>query len=175
MIEYIPLSESGENHFAKELFESAFPENERPSFSRIKDREEENFHFLVASIDDEPIGILSYWEFEEFSYIEHFAIAKDVRNRGLGKAAILDFMMQHPNQVVLEAETPVSEQAERRLEFYTDLGFTQCSQEYWQPSYREQKLQVPMLLMTRYELDDEEFEEVREILYKTVYHYEGQK
>ncbi len=172
MIEFVELSESGHNHFAKELFESAFPDEERPPFSKLKDRDAANFHFLVATIDDdEPIGILSYWTFEEFTYIEHFAVAKEFRGQGLGRAVFLNFMAQHSNQVVLEIEMPNTETAERRLEFYGDMGFTRNPQEYWQPNYNGKGLAVPMIVMSKYELDDGEFEDVKDILYKKVYGY----
>jgi len=175
MIEFEPLSESRHHHFAKELFESAFPEEERPPFSSLEDRDE-RFHFLVASLDDEPLGILTYWVFEEFAYIEHFAIDREFRNRGLGKATMLAFLSQYPDQVVLETELPSTEVADHRLEFYTDLGFTRNPQEYWQPSYRgKNKLVLQMIIMSKYELDDGEFDEMRDILYREVYHYSGKK
>lgn len=172
MIQFTPLSESGHRHFAKELFESAFPDEERPPFRQIEDRESANFHFDVVSIDeDEPIGIITYWIFDDFAYIEHFAIDQEFRNKGMGKACMLDFMMLHPDQVVLEIERPVTEQAEHRMEFYTDLGFTQNPQDYVQPSYYKNELAVPMIVMSKYELDDGEFEEVCDVLYREVYHY----
>lgn len=175
MIDFIPLSESGENHFAKELFENAFPSNERPSFSKVRDRENPNFHFLVITIDEEPIGILTYWTFPEFDYVEHFAIDKEFRNRGLGRAAILAFMAQHPDQVVVETEIPDTVQADHRMEFYTDLGFTRNPQPYWQPSYFEKKLEIPMVLLSKYDLDDEEFEEIKSVIHKEVYGYVEKK
>ncbi len=172
MIQFEPLSESRHHHFAKELFESAFPEEERPPFSSL-DARDTRYHFLVATLDDEPLGIMTYWVFDEFAYIEHFAIDVDYRNRGLGKATMLTFMAQHPDQVVLEIEMPSPEQAAHRLEFYTDLGFTRNPQPYWQPNYRGAGLVLPMIVMSKYELDDGEFDEIRQILYQEVYHYNG--
>ncbi|MCQ2298822.1 MAG: GNAT family N-acetyltransferase [Bacteroidales bacterium] len=172
MIQFTELSESGHSHFAKDLFESAFPEEERPPFAAVRDREQSNFHFLVATInDDEPVGILTFWTFEEFAYIEHFAIDEEYRNLGFGKACILEFMNQYPDQVVLEIELPNTEQAEHRLEFYSDLGFEQNPLPYTQPSYYKNELAVPMLILSKYELDDEEFAEVVNVLYKEVYHF----
>ena len=96
-----------------------------------------------------------------------------MRGRGMGKATMLSFMSQYPDQLVLEIELPSTEQADRRLEFYTDLGFTRNPQEYWQPSYRgKNKLALQMIVMSKYELDDGEFEEMRHILYREVYHFE---
>jgi len=172
MIQFTELSESGHTHYAKDLFESAFPKEERPPFATVRDREHPNFHFLVASLgDDEPVGILTYWTFDEFVYIEHFAIDSEHRNMGFGKACMLELMNQYPDQVLFEIEMPNTEEAEHRLEFYTDLGFTQNANDYIQPSYYGKGLEVPMIIMSKYELDDEEFEEVRNILYKEVYDF----
>lgn len=171
MIRFTDLSGSRHRRFAEELFEDAFPLSERPKFDDVEDREDKNFHFMVVVNDDEPIGIFTYWDFPEFNYIEHFAIAPELRGQGMGKATMLNFMLQHPEQVVLEIEEPNTEEAEHRLEFYTDLGFTRQSQDYIQPSYHTKKTpEIPMLIMTKYELDDGEFEEVKEMLYAHVYH-----
>jgi GNAT superfamily N-acetyltransferase len=176
MIEFTELSDSRNRRFAEELFEDSFPLSERPKFDDVEEREDTNFHFLVVTNDEEPIGILTYWTFEEFNYIEHFAIAPELRGQGMGKATMLNFMLQHPEQLVLEIEEPNTELAEHRMEFYTDLGFTCQPQDYVQPSYHHKKTpDVPMLIMTKYELDDGEFEEVKTILYKAVYHRDPKK
>ena len=174
MRQLIERSESGHSHFAKDLFESAFPKEERPPFAAVRDREQSNFHFLVATLgEDDPVGILTYWTFPQFVYIEHFAIHPNFRDKGFGKACMLEFMNQFPDQVLFEIEMPNTEQAEHRLEFYTDLGFTPNGNDYMQPSYYGKRLEVPMIIMSKYELDDEEFEEVRNTLYKDVYGFEA--
>lgn len=171
MIEFTELEDSRYRRFAEDLFEESFPLSERPEFETVEDRKEKNFHFMVVTNDDEPIGIFTYWEFHEFNYIEHFAIDRSLRGQGMGKATMLNFMMLHPEQVVLEIEEPNTEQADHRLEFYTDLGFTRQAQDYVQPSYHGAKGdRVPMIIMSKYELDDDEFEEVKSVLYKNVYH-----
>lgn len=171
MIKFVPLSESGHTHFAEDLYESAFPESERPDFDSLKERNR-NFRFLVALNDKEPIGILTYWTFEEFVYIEHFAIDEDLRDQGFGKAVFLNFLSRHTEQVILEVELPHDETSEHRLEFYTSMGLCQNPQEYWQPSYENpEKLEMPMLILSKMELDDDEFLDVRNVLYSNVYKY----
>ena len=87
---------------------------------------------------------------------------------------MLSFLAQYPDQVVLETELPSTEQADHRLEFYTDLGFTRNPQEYWQPSYHKRNtLALQMIVMSKYQLDDGEFDELRNLLYREVYHYSG--
>ncbi|MBQ3580873.1 MAG: GNAT family N-acetyltransferase [Bacteroidales bacterium] len=168
MITLTPLEDSDHPHFAEDLFESAFPETERPDFDDLKKRPS-NFHFMVATNDDEPIGILTYWTFEEFVYVEHFAIDEELRNNGFGKAVFLNFMTQHGGQVVMEVELPHDETSEYRVEFYASMGLYQNPYDYYQPSYHGDDRTVPMMIMSKMELDDDEFEEMRKILYKEVY------
>lgn len=170
MIALTPLADSDHPHFARELFEDAFPKEERPPFEELKNRPS-NFHFMVATNDDDPIGILSYWTFEEFVYVEHFAIDEELRNNGFGKAVFLNFMLQNTDQVVMEVELPHDEVSEHRIDFYASMGLTQNSQDYFQPSYHGDDTRVPMMIMSKFELDDDEFAQMREILYREVYKY----
>ncbi|MBR6441267.1 MAG: GNAT family N-acetyltransferase [Bacteroidales bacterium] len=169
MITFKNLSESDHPHFAQELFEEAFPEQERPPFSILRHRDAGKFHFLVAENGDDPVGILTYWTFEDLVYVEHFAIAEELRNQGLGKAVFLNFLSQQTEQVVLEVELPNTEEADHRVEFYASMGFFQNSQSYIQPPYREGGKEVPMIIMSKYELDDDEFDEIKTLLYREVY------
>lgn len=175
MIVFTELTDSDHQHFAQNLFESAFPKDERPPFSRLKHRDRSKFHFLVASNggdeedDGYPVGILTYWTFDDFVYVEHFAIAEELRNQGFGKAVFLDFMMQQPDQVLLEIEVPHDEQSEYRTEFYSSMGLFRNVQYYEQPSYYGTNSVIPMIIMSKYELDDDEFLNIKNILYTEVY------
>ena len=169
MITFTNLAESDHSHFAQELFEEAFPEQERPPFSSLRQRDAGKFHFLVAENGDEPVGILTYWTFDELVYVEHFAIDEELRNQGLGKAVFLNFLSQQTEQVVLEVELPNTEEADHRVEFYASMGFFQNPQNYVQPSYHHDGRTVPMIIMSKYELDDDEFSEIRDLLHREVY------
>lgn len=169
MITFVPLAESDHPHFAQDLFEEAFPEHERPPFSSLRHRDSGKFHFLVAENGDEPVGILTYWTFNDLVYVEHFAIAEELRNQGLGKAVFLNFLSQQQEQVVLEVELPNTEEADHRVEFYASMGFFQNPQPYVQPSYHNDARTVPMIIMSKYELDDDEFEEIQALLHREVY------
>lgn len=169
MITFTNIAESDHSHFAQELFEEAFPEQERPSFSSLRYRDTEQFHFLIAENGDEPVGILTYWTFDDLIYVEHFAIDQELRGQGLGKAVFLNFLSQQTEQVVLEVELPNTEEADHRIEFYASMGFFQNPQEYLQPSYHNDDRSVPMILMSKYELDNDEFCEIRDLLYSKVY------
>ena len=75
MITFTNLADSDHSHFAQDLIEEAFPEQQRPPGSTIRHRmslaqssdKPDNagkFHFLVAENGDDPIGILTYWTFD---------------------------------------------------------------------------------------------------------------
>ena len=169
MITFTNLADSDHSHFAQDLFEEAFPEQERPPFSSLRQRDAGKFHFLVAENGDDPVGILTYWTFDELVYVEHFAIDEELRNQGLGKAVFLNFLSQQQEQVVLEVELPNTEEADHRLEFYASMGLFQNPQPYVQPSYHNDNRTVPMIIMSKYELDDDEFSEIRNLLHREVY------
>ena len=169
MITFTNLADSDHSHFAQELFEEAFPEQERPPFSSLRHRDAGKFHFLVAENGDDPVGILTYWTFDDLVYVEHFAIDEELRNQGLGKAVFLNFLSQQTEQVVLEVELPNTEEADHRVEFYASIGFFSNPQPYIQPSYHNDDRSVPMIIMSKYELDDDEFEEIKQLLYREVY------
>ena len=174
MITFKELSDSDHPHFAQDLFEDAFPEQERPPFSHLLERDSNKFHFLVAENGDEPVGILTYWSFDDLVYVEHFAISEELRNQGLGKATFLNFLSQQTEQVVLEVEPPNTEEADHRVEFYASMGFFSNPFSYIQPSYHEDNRTVEMIIMSKYELDEDEFIEIRDLIYREVYHVSPQ-
>ncbi|MBQ0016994.1 MAG: GNAT family N-acetyltransferase [Bacteroidales bacterium] len=176
MITFTELSNSRHQHFARELFESAFPEEERPPFEVVLNRNQSHFHFFVAtqSDDRDPIGILSYWDFGELAYVEHFAIDEDLRGEGLGKAVFLNFLSQCEGQVVCEVELVHDEMSERRVEFYKSMGMISNSQQYFQPSYTGATNPVEMQIMSKYPLDDDDFSALKQLLYEKIYHCDGE-
>lgn len=138
--------------FVERLFLSAFPDDER----RPEADQRENVSFnpfmhclLLTDVDDTPLGFLNYWSFDSFSYIEHFAIDPEFRNRGIGGEALSTFLEMQHCPVVVEAELPTaSPVALRRIGFYMRNGFVQLSEPYLQPSYPGRNTEpVPMLLL----------------------------
>ena len=71
-----------------------------------------------------PVGFITYWDFDSFYYVEHFATNPALRNGGYGKRTLeyLCNYLKHP--IVLEVERPVEEMAKRRISFYQRQGFT---------------------------------------------------
>ncbi len=120
----------------------------------------------------EVSALMNYWEFDDFIFLEHFAVSKSSRCNGLGTAMMREFsVLAGGKPIILEAEPPKSgELSERRIKFYNRLGFVLNEYEYWQPSLQEGELPVRLMLMSSPNaLTNEDFCSVRDTLYKFVY------
>ena len=107
------------------LYEAAFPADERrevAEFSRLADTEKK-FHINVFVGDnDEFIGFLTSWEWDDFRYGEHFAISPEMRCGGIGGNALRWFLASDSRPLVIEVEPPTDEMACRRIGFYERNG-----------------------------------------------------
>lgn len=162
--------------YVEELLTTSFPlEEYRPlkQWQKFTDSNE-LFQNNVILDGSKPVGLMTYWDFGEFYYIEHFAIDTELRNRGYGQR-VLDLLndeIQKP--LVLEVEIPDNETARRRVSFYKRYNFTLWDEEYTQPPYRPNGKAIPMILMSRGDLScKKDFKKVRNLLYKEVYSMES--
>ncbi|MFI3293143.1 MAG: GNAT family N-acetyltransferase [Rikenellaceae bacterium] len=136
--------------FAWDLYESSFPQIER----RTKDYHIETmgkgaFHADVILEDDEPIGILFWWELSDFRFIEHFATSPIKRGNGYGNKILQEFIDRNNKPILLEVEHPEDEITRRRIGFYQRIGFTLNDHPYNHPSYQQiQGEVVNLMIMT---------------------------
>ena len=78
-------------------------------FSRLADTEKK-FHINVFVGDnDEFIGFLTSWEWDDFRYGEHFAISPEMRCGGIGGNALRWFLASDSRPLVIEVEPPTDE------------------------------------------------------------------
>ncbi|MDE6453834.1 MAG: GNAT family N-acetyltransferase [Muribaculaceae bacterium] len=137
----------------EDIYLEAFPpEERRPTddlFGRAQ-RADGMLRLLVISDErGHTAGMLSYWQFDTFLYVEHFAIDSAMRGRNMGAQAMAEFIRTAGCPVVLEVERPgANEMADRRIAFYTRLGFAARTEiDYIQPPYAPGLPSVPLLLM----------------------------
>ncbi len=71
--------------------------------------------------NSETIGFIGLWKFGNFGFIEHVAIRKDLRERGLGTKLMKKILGR--KMMVLETESPKIRIARRRVNFYNRNGF----------------------------------------------------
>ena len=127
-----------EYRFTEQLLTAAFPPEEYRDFEELRVLTQDDPRFRNHAILDrgEPVGVLSYWDFGRFHYVEHFAVCPGMRNRGYGRKVLGMLRSRLHTPVVLEVERPDSELAARRIAFYRRNGFTLWESDYVQPPYR---------------------------------------
>ena len=159
--------------FVEQLWLAAFPEAERRDAAAQRRNTDSNplFHCLLAESDGQPVGFITYWDFDTFCYGEHLATSLSVRNRGMG-AQILHLLFDRIRRpFVLEAELPEDDLTSRRVAFYRRNGLVPWTDfPYTQPAYRKGGETVPLLLMATADLSpDKDFRRVVSRIYRDVY------
>jgi RimJ/RimL family protein N-acetyltransferase len=158
--------------YCENLLVASFPESERRDLAHLRQISLHNkaFSTHIIIIDNQPVGLLNSWDFDDFIYIEHFATDPAMRNKGIGQQA-LKLIIENMNlPIVLEVELPEDEISMRRIEFYKRAGFQLWQHEYKQPPYRKGDDFLPMRLMAAGNLSEKnDFERVKNTLYNQVY------
>jgi GNAT superfamily N-acetyltransferase len=123
-----------------ELYESAFPWHEkREPEAKVHALNSPNY-VLQAWFDNEPlgdeqfIGLMGAWRFEDYTYIEHLAVNGKLRAQGYGKRMLSQFLHMQP-LTILEIDPLTTEIAHKRLRFYQSLGFHENAFAHRHPAY----------------------------------------
>ena len=163
------LCQANESDFSKlySLLEESFPPDEYRPYEEqaalLKDRRYRLYTNLERTV------LLSLWHFPDFTFIEHFAVSPHLRNQGLGRQILSEVLTSRFGPVILEAELPDTELAQRRLRFYQRNGFFVNPFPYLQPAYAPDRKPVPMHILSTEPLTQEAFENVKRTLYSQVY------
>ena len=135
------------------LYEASFPSDERRDFCVFLELLKNDNRFRVRIGTDGECGrflcFISYWNFGDFCYIEHFAVEPELRGHGIGKAAMRDFFQSAGKRVILEVEPPADDITRRRIALYESLGYVLWSDyRYIQPPYAPHLNALELKLMT---------------------------
>ena len=155
------------------LMENSFPTTERrdrEGFSEELSRE--RFHLMCDTVEDKLVAVLTYYDFDEFIYVEHFAVNSEERGHGVGSDMMKHLLSDADGKtVVLEVEPPSDgDIARHRIAFYERLGFVLNNYEYIQPPLMKGEPSIPLMIMANPNLlSSEGFEKIRDTLYKEVY------
>lgn len=169
------LRNSRHSDFKKieDIYLQSFPPEERRPFADLIGRtcdHSSRLRLLTIEHDESVVGLISYWQFDSFRYIEHFAIESQQRSGGIGSRALSDFISRDSRPVVIEVEPPeTDEMAKRRIEFYRRAGFNELEDfEYIQPPYAPGLPSVRLMLMTTV-IEQIDVKNVVKTLHKSVY------
>ena len=157
MIDLRPVTKEKFSLVCKRLID-AFPyEERRDECDEEKCFLKSQFNFCEITDDGESVGLIVFWVFESFLFIEHIAINKEIRSKGYGSKTIELIKTKYNQPIVLEAEAPETEMQKKRIKFYENLGFKVNSYNYTQPSYHNAE-SVPLQVLSFPEiLNENEF------------------
>ena len=137
--------------YMEKLMTQSFPSEEYRELEELRKYTDTKTHFYNNIIfhNNTPVGLITYWDFGHFYYIEHFAIDPAQRNGGYGKSVLnhLCQLLKHP--IVLEVEIPEEEMAKRRINFYQRQGFSLWEKPYQQPELERKKSYIHKSLFAK--------------------------
>ena len=176
-MEFRKLDEKDYPEFLK-LYNSSFPENERRIYKSaehvanfIKEKGGKFHGFAADDRSGDPemkgtfLGFLTYWTFEGFIYIEHFAVNPEFRGKRIGTDMLCHLFKTVGENVLIEVEKPETDEARRRIAFYERNGFRlRTDINYVQPPYSAGQTGLEMMLMTHGDVKLHDTRDLREML-----------
>lgn len=155
-----------------DLMEISFPNNEYRTYDEQKELLN-NLEYSIYVLRNEPKVIkafISVWKFNEFSFIEHFAVNPEYRNAGIGAYVLNKTAELLDGIVCLEVEPPETKIATRRIEFYKRNNFFINEYPYMQPPISKGKNAIPLFIMTSgSKVNEYVFQKIKATLYHKVY------
>ncbi|MCI5874575.1 MAG: GNAT family N-acetyltransferase [Clostridiales bacterium] len=158
------------------IMESSFPIDER----RTRENQEmiiDNPHYFLYGCrkDAEIMAFFAVWKLESLAFVEHFAVDERFRNGGIGAGLLQELLQVLDVPVVLEVEFPKTELQQRRIRFYERNGFVlNPYDDYVQPALSDAGKALPLMIMTYpKDVSREQYEQIRDTLYREVYHVNG--
>ena len=125
-MEYLQISTNDVDRWSSvwKLYEESFPEAERrKKEDHLRACTDERFFPLSVWEGNELIGLLFFWEWDTYRYLEHLAVNPSLRGQGHG-SQMLRFLRDSEHAIILEVDPLVNELSVRRLQFYERAGYT---------------------------------------------------
>ena len=140
-----------DQHFAEfwDIYSTSFPLNERRvSIQQTDAFKKQEYQVNIYLFDNHVVGFIAFWTTMDFIFIEHLAIAPEVRNMGLGSAILKRFTEREPIPVILEIEPPINDLTRRRIKFYESSGFIQNDHLHFQPPYHPEDQPLHLVILS---------------------------
>ena len=179
MLQLIKVTSQASPHWDSlvSIYLDAFPIDERRPLESIAHLLATEPRYAMYAICDEDarrtsgdaLGLLTTWSFDEFVYVEHFAISSSLRSQGYGTEALSTFIQSQQKPLILEAEPPTDETTRRRIRFYERHGLTLFDFPYVQPAYTAESQPVPLCLMGTLDPAVTPLAQVSRVLHSEVY------
>ncbi len=172
-IEFKKIEDTDSEEFneAWKIYEDSFSADEKRDFELHKECiKKKEFSFNAVFCNEKICGFISLWEFNDFIFMEHLAVKKELRNKGIGKEIVCKIKEKNEKMIILETLKPEDDISARRIAFYERNAFVINDFDYVQPSYGKGKESVPMKIMSYPEkIKSKKFEDIKKKIYSSVY------
>lgn len=93
------------------------------------------YHFGLCLLDGALAGLILYWDFGAYIYVEHFCVEPSMRGHGLG-TLILVKLAKKGKPIILEIDPLTDDVAVRRKGFYERCGYVANGFAHVHPPYQ---------------------------------------
>ncbi|NDV95563.1 N-acetyltransferase [Dysgonomonas sp. 521] len=125
-----------------EIYKGSFPLHEQRSGEQQRNAFENEHYRLIAKIvftdKFNLASFISYWDFDSYVYIEHFAVNPLMRGQNVGSSSLKLFADLIKKPVLLEIDPLIDEISNKRFHFYERLGYQLNSYTHYHPAYNTQ-------------------------------------
>lgn len=154
-----------------EIYNTSFPSSERRVLEHQKIALKNKLYHLDCYIeDDKAVGLLAYWDFPDYLYIEHFAINSALRSGGYGSRILRSLLGSTQKTVIIEIDPQIDDISVRRRNFYERLGFIRNPYVHPTPNYQpEHHADMNLTIMTYpEEISGQEYERYNKDMHEIV-------
>lgn len=155
------------------IMDASFPVDEHRPYKGQEELLKDPKYSIYVIPDEENDDIKAFitvWRFDDFGYIEHFAVNPIYRNGGIGSMVLQEAVKMLGYPVCLEVELPEDEISKRRIGFYERNGFVLNDYPYIQPALAKGQNPIPLRVMTSgSKVSEDRYEKMKTLLYRYVY------
>lgn len=142
----IPLFEA-----FRDVYTVSFPIYEQRTDIQQREAFSSSHYHLDCYMESERfVGFIAYWTFDEYVYVEHFAINPEMRGCGLGGKILNALINSENKRVILEIDPVTDEMSLARMRFYKSYGFSENAFPHIHPAYRKEYPGHNLLVLTTY-------------------------
>jgi len=131
-----------------QLYEESFPVAERrKKEDHLLACTDEHFFPLSVWEGDALVGLMFFWEWKSYRYLEHLAVHPDLRGHGYG-SQMLRYLRDSEHTIILEIDPLINELSVRRLQFYERAGYTLTPYRFVHLPYRLEAQPQELLILS---------------------------
>lgn len=134
---------------AMTLYRASFPNHELRLWNDQKAvMSDPAYHFDMCLMNGTLAGLILYWDFGSYVYVEHFCVEPALRGHGLGTLILRQLAQQNSKPIILEIDPLIDDIARRRRDFYVRCGYVQNGYKHIHPPYQLANLGHELIVMS---------------------------